>query len=63
MRGHVLLEGLLDAGKEGVYGLLTLGAGVRRITKEIGTRPTLLPQLKRVKENHKAKESGSRALT
>ena len=24
---HVLLEGLLDAGKEGVYSLLTLGAG------------------------------------
>ena len=24
---HVLLEGLLDAGKEGVYGLLTLGVG------------------------------------
>ena len=24
---HVLLEGLLDAGKEGVYGLLTLGMG------------------------------------
>ena len=27
MQGHVLLEGLLDAGKEGVYGLLTLGTG------------------------------------
>ena len=27
MRRHVLLEGLLDAGKEGVYGLLTLGMG------------------------------------
>ena len=27
MQGHVLLEGLLDAGKEGVYGLLTLGEG------------------------------------
>ena len=27
MRRHVLLEGLLDAGKEGVYGLLTLGVG------------------------------------
>ena len=27
MQRHVLLEGLLDAGKEGVYGLLTLGAG------------------------------------
>ena len=27
MRRHVLLEGLLDAGKEGVYGLLTLDAG------------------------------------
>ena len=27
MRGHVLLEGLLDAGKEGIYGLLTLGTG------------------------------------
>ena len=25
MRRHVLLEGLLDAGKEGVYSLLTLG--------------------------------------
>ena len=25
MRRHVLSEGLLDAGKEGVYGLLTLG--------------------------------------
>ena len=27
MHGHVLLESLLDAGQEGVYGLLTLGAG------------------------------------
>ena len=27
MQGHVLLEGLLDAGKKGVYGLLTLDAG------------------------------------
>ena len=27
MRRHVLLKGLLDAGKEGVYGLLTLGVG------------------------------------
>ena len=27
MQGHMLLEGLLDAGKEGVYGLFTLGAG------------------------------------
>ena len=27
MQGHVLLEGLLNAGKEGVYGLLTLGTG------------------------------------
>ena len=27
MRRHVLLEGLLDAGQEGVYGLLTLGVG------------------------------------
>ena len=27
MRGHVLLEGLLNAGKEDVYGLLTLGVG------------------------------------
>ena len=27
MRGHMLLEGLLDAGQEGVYGLLTLGMG------------------------------------
>ena len=27
MQGHVLLEGLLNAGKEGVYGLLTLGMG------------------------------------
>ena len=27
MQGHVLLEGLLNAGKEGVYGLLTLGVG------------------------------------
>ena len=27
MRRHVLLEGLLNAGKEGVYGLLTLGVG------------------------------------
>ena len=27
MRGHVLMEGLLDAGKEGVYGLLILGMG------------------------------------
>ena len=27
MRRHVLSEGLLDARKEGVYGLLTLGAG------------------------------------
>ena len=27
MQGHVLLEGLLDAGKEGIYGLLTLGTG------------------------------------
>ena len=27
MHGHVLLEGLLDAGQEGVYGLLTLGTG------------------------------------
>ena len=27
MQGHVLLEGLLDAGKEGIYGLLTLDAG------------------------------------
>ena len=27
MQGHVLLEGLLDAGKEGVYSLLTLGVG------------------------------------
>ena len=28
--------------------------------KEIGTRPTLLPRLRRVEENHEAKESGSR---
>ena len=27
MHGHVLLEGLLDAGQEGVYGLLALGVG------------------------------------
>ena len=27
MQGHVLLEGLLNAGKEGVYSLLTLGVG------------------------------------
>ena len=27
MQGHVLLEGLLDAGKEGVYSLLALGTG------------------------------------
>ena len=27
MRRHVLSEGLLDAGKEGVYGLLTQGVG------------------------------------
>ena len=27
MHGHVLLEGLLDAGQEGVYGLLALGTG------------------------------------
>ena len=27
MHGHVLLEGLLDAGQEGIYGLLALGAG------------------------------------
>ena len=27
MHGHMLLEGLLDAGQEGVYGLLALGAG------------------------------------
>ena len=27
MHRHVLLEGLLDAGQEGVYGLLALGAG------------------------------------
>ena len=27
MHGHVLLEGLLDAGQEGVYGFLTLGMG------------------------------------
>ena len=27
MQGHMLLEGLLDAGKEGVYSLLTLDAG------------------------------------
>ena len=27
MDGHVLLEGLLDTGQEGVYGLLALGAG------------------------------------
>ena len=26
MHGHMLLEGLLDAGQEGVYGLLALGA-------------------------------------
>ena len=27
MQGHVLLEGLLDAGKEGFYSLLTLDMG------------------------------------
>ena len=27
MHGHVLLEGLLDAGQEGVYSLLSLGTG------------------------------------
>ena len=27
MHGYVLLEGLLDAGQEGVYGLLALGVG------------------------------------
>ena len=27
MHGHVLLEGLLDAGQEGIYGLLALGVG------------------------------------
>ena len=27
MHGHVLLEGLLDAGQEGIYGLLALGEG------------------------------------
>ena len=27
MHGHVLLEGLLDAGQEGIYGLLALGMG------------------------------------
>ena len=27
MHGHVLLEGLLDDGQKGVYGLLALGAG------------------------------------
>ena len=27
MQRHMLLEGLLDAGKEGIYSLLTLGTG------------------------------------
>ena len=27
MHGHMLLEGLLDAGQEGIYGLLALGVG------------------------------------
>ena len=27
MHGHMLLEGLLDAGQEGIYGLLALGMG------------------------------------
>ena len=27
MQGHMLLEGLLNAGKEGVYSHLTLGVG------------------------------------
>ena len=27
MHGHMLLEGLLDAGQEGIYGLLALGTG------------------------------------
>ena len=30
MHGHVLLEGPLDAGQEGVYGLLALGVGRRQ---------------------------------